>query len=326
MKNFFTKLPIAFLALCLSTASAIGQDLAPFPVRPIKIIVLGAPGGLSDLYARLVGDRLATALGQPVIMDYRPGAGGIIATQLLMSAPADGYTLMLGYSGLTQNLAFRSDKLYTLKDFAPISQVTFTHTGFFVSASLGVTTLAQFAALVKASPKKYSYGTFGIASTGHIAAEMLSKTAGLEMIHVPYKGETPGLNDLLGGQISAFPGGGLGSFMPHVKSGRLRVLAVAGDKRAAVAADAPTFAEAGFPEAGFTTWAGFLAPAQTPKAIVLKLSEEISRIVKLPEVSAKIEEYGASPVGSTSDAFANFIDADLKRWILVANTTGIKLN
>lgn len=319
--------PIALALSCAAalalSAGATAQE-ARYPTKPIKLINPGAPGGLSDLLGRVVADRLTVALGQPVVMDYKPGAGGLIAIQNA-KGQTDGHTLMLAYTAYTQNLALRRNMPYAFGDFIPVSQIVATSTGLFVSSDLKVNTLAEFIALMKANPGKYAYGSTGIASTGDLMMKMLEKTAGFSMTHAPYKAEAPGVADLISGQIVAFPGGSMGTFLPHVKSGKLKLLTVAADKRIAAAPDAPTWAEAGFPAIGFQSWTGFVVPAGTPQPIVARLSDEISKIVRDPQVQKKFEEFGTQAVGSTAPQFAQFLEQDLKRWQNAARVTQLSL-
>lgn len=319
--------PVAFALACatfLVMPAGTSAQEARYPSKPIKLINPGAPGSISDVLGRLIADRLTVSLGQPVVMDYKPGAGGLVAIQAA-KGQNDGHTLMFAYTAYTQNLALRRNMPYAFGDFTPVSQIGSTATGLFVSSDLKVNTLGEFIALVKANPGKYAYGSSGIASTGDIMMKMLEKTAGISMTHAPYKAETPAVSDLLGGQIVALSGGSMGTFLPHVKSGKLKLLAVASGKRIAAAPDAATWAEAGFPAIGFQSWSGFVVPAGTPKPIVARLSEEISRIVRDPQVQKKFEEFGTQAVGSTAPQFGEFLENDLKRWQNAASVTQLSL-
>lgn len=322
----FTRAAVCVLAGALGPwGLSVAQDAPRYPVKPIKIVVPGAPGGLSDLLARLVGERLSASMGQPVIMDHKTGAGGIVTIQAA-KGQTDGYTLMYHYTAYNQNLAFRRSNPYVHSDFVPVAQIATAATGMYVSSSLGVNTVAELVNLVKANPGKYAYGSVGIGSTGQIMMEMLAKSTDVRLTHAPYKAESPGLNDLLGGQIAIFSGGSLGAFMPHVKSGRIKALALAAEKRVASAPDVPTWMEAGYPAIVLPSWTGIFAAAGTPQAIVNRLSDEITRIVRDPEVAKRIEAAGALAAPRTASEFASFVDEDLKRWQNAAKVTGITLD
>lgn len=233
---------LCFLPLFCSVAPA--QQAAAYPAKPLRLIVPGAPGGLSDLLARAVSEPSSNALGQPVISENKPGADGTVAV-LNAKGHNDGYTLLYHYTAYNQNLVLRDGMPYTPADFIPVAQIAIGGTAFFVPASLGVNNVAELVKLLKASPNKYAYGTAGV--TGQIMMELLAKQEGLVLAHAAYKGEAPGATDLIGGQLAVFAGGSLGAFMPHVKSGRLKALAIAGETRSQLAPDVPTWAEAGLP-------------------------------------------------------------------------------
>lgn len=321
-----TTRPIATgaLAAALLFAGAVSaQQAAAYPTKPIRMIVPGAPGTLSDLVGRLVGERLGAALGQPVIVDNRPGAGGVVALQAT-KGQTDGHTLVYHFTGYTQGMAFRQVSPYTFADFIPVAQISSPVTGLFVPASLGVDSVKDLVARLKAAPGKYSFGSPGVGTTGHITLELLAKTAGLETTHIPYRGDAPAIVDLLGGQLGAFSGGSLAGFMPQVRAGQLKLLAVATETRTSLAPGAPTWVEAGYPAIALPSWTGVLVAAGTTPAVVRRLSDEITKIVRDPAVARKIEEYGAEPVARDSAEFSKFLAQDLERWRNTARITGIK--
>jgi tripartite-type tricarboxylate transporter receptor subunit TctC len=311
----------ALCSLTLFCSVAPAQQAAAYPTRPIRLIVPGAPGGLSDLLARAVTEPLGAALGQPVVIDNKTGADGTVAVQNA-KGHNDGYTLLYHYTAYNQNLVFREGMPYTTADFIPVAQIATAGTAFFVPASLGVNNVAELVKLLKASPNKYAYGTAGV--TGQIMMELLAKQEGLVLTHAAYKGEAPGATDLIGGQIAVFAGGSLGAFMPHVKSGRLKALAIAGETRSPAAPEVPTWGEAGYPALVIPSWTGIFVPAGTPAPVVRRLSDEITRIVRNPEIARKIEGYGAQAAPKGSAEFANFLDLDLNRWKNAAKVTGVK--
>ena len=320
MTRFALATAAAISSLILFSGAASAQQTATYPNKPVRIIVPGAPGGLSDSLARLVSEPLGAALGQPVVLDNKTGADGTVAVQF-SKGHNDGYTLLYHYTAYNQNLVFRQGMPYTPADFIPVAQIAVSGTALLVSASLGVNTLAEFVKLVKASPKKYAYGTAGI--TGQIAMEFLAKAEGLDIANAPYKGEAPGVTDLVGGQITAFSGGSLGS--PFVTSGRAKALAVASDTRSTLAPNVPTYAESGYPDLVLPSWTGIFVPAGTPPEVVRRLSDEITRIVRDPEIAKKIVGFGAQAAPRGSAEFSSFLEQDLTRWKKAATVTGVKM-
>jgi len=279
-----------------------------YPNAPIKFIIPTAVGGGYDLMMRMVGQKLQDAWGQPCVVDARTGASGSIAAQLVARAAPDGYTLMIGYSALVSNLALQPNPGYKLSDFAPVSMMTVSPVALGVRESLGVKTLKEFVALAKSQPGKLSYGSYGPGSGGHFVGELFKESAGVHMVHIPYRGEAPAIQDLLGGQVDAvfITVGGVTRY-----PGKIRPLAICSPKAFPLYPDIPTFAQAGFPDVNMPGFAGLFAPAATPQPIVDKLSAEVNQIVKMPDVSQKILELGFEPVGWPADKVGPFLSEQM---------------
>jgi tripartite-type tricarboxylate transporter receptor subunit TctC len=287
---------------------------AAYPDRPIHLIVPFAPGGGNDTIARLVGDGLAKELGQPVVVDNRPGAGGIVGAEAAARAPADGYTLFLGGVGshainpnLHANLPYDP-----IKDFAPISLVASAPLILVVHPSVPAHSVRELIALAKAQPGKLNYASNGNGSSSHLAAVVFASMTGVDMVHVPYKGLAPALTDLLSGQVQLMFSSVV-AILPHVKAGKLRALAVSSRERLSLLPDLPTIAEAGVPGYQSSSWYGILAPAGTPPDVVAKLNAALVKVVGAPEVRSALAKEGADPAGNSVEAFGAFIAAEKQR-------------
>ena len=320
------KLPaIAFCAALsiLGTCAALAQT---FPDKPVKLIVPFPPGGPTDGMARIVGQKLAEAWKQPVIIDNRGGAGGAIAAEGAINSPADGYTLFFGTTGTQAINPSLYDKLPydPVKDFATIGLVASTANILVVNPALPVKTVKELIAHAKANPGKLTFGSAGNGSSNHLAGELFNTMAGVQMTHVPYKGSAPALNDLLGGQLSMM-WDVLSTAMPHIQAGKTRPLGVTSLKRSAIAPDVPTIAESDLPGYEVVNAYGVLAPAGTPREIVVKLQQEIARVLNLPDVRERLMAVGAEPVGSTPEQFGNFLRSEITKWAGVVKATGIEL-
>ncbi len=317
-----TAVRLLFLAFLLPLSqSVIGQN---WPARPVRIVVPYPPGGLADVIARYVSQQIAPALGQPVIADNKPGAQGIVGLEIVKNAPADGYTF--GYAvmpAIAINPHLYPKLPYdSARDFAPVTQLGLASLGMVVPASLKVKNVPDFIAYVRANPGKVSYASFGSGSTSHIYAEMLNLSAGTDMVHVPYKGAAPAVQDILAGQAQM----GIHDFTaitPHVRSGRLVLLAVIGEKRWPAFPDTPTFAEQGLP-LDMSGWNGIVAPAKTPRPIVERMSAEMARAVQTLEGRERTLAMGLLATGTTPDAFAEIIRRDTQRWGEVIRKSKIK--
>lgn len=304
---------------------ALAQAPATYPSKPIHLIVPYPPGGLNDTMARLLGARLADALGQPVLAENRTGASGMIGADLAAKAVPDGYTIMMASGAeiaiiqhLNANMPYNAER-----DFAPVSLVAATPLVIAAHPSVPVQSMQELVALAKAKPGTLGFASVGDGSAQHLSGELLMTTAGIRLVHVPYKGAGQSLPDFLGGQI---PLGiyGVPTIFPHVKSGKARVLAVTTAKRAAAVPDWPTLAESGFPGFDTSLWVGLVAPAATPKAIIDRLNAEAARILRLPEVAERIVSGGADPSPSSPAAFKAFIAAESAKYARIIKQAGVK--
>ncbi len=318
MKSFFC---LAIVAFALSAGAA-----ETYPTRPIRFIVPFPPGGGNDTMARTVGYKLSDALGQQVVIDNRAGAGGVIGAETAAHSLPDGYTLFLGgvgSHGVNPNL---NPKLPydPIKDFAPISLIGSAPLLLAVHPSVQAKTVKELVQLAKAKPGALNFASNGNGSSSHLAAEMFKMMTATSMTHVPYKGLSPALNDLLSGQVQLMFSSTV-AILPQVKSGKLRPLALTGAKRSSALPEVPTVAEAGVPGYVTSSWYGVLAPAGTPKPVIDRLSREIIKIVQMPEVRERLAGEGAEPVGSTPAEFAAHIKAELARWSKVIKQANITM-
>ncbi len=297
---------------------------ALYPTQAIRLVVPYQAGGATDVFARYIADRLTSVLGQPVVVDNRPGAGSMLASSFVAKAPADGYTLLLTNAALIQSLLLTGKALYDpIKDFAPISYLSSAPLVFVVNASVPAKNMEEFLKYAKAQTEGVSYGTAGNGTTGHLYGEVLKRATSLNLVHIPYKGDSGIVTDLLGKQIPA-------AFMsvtaarPLAQAGRIRMLAVLGDKRFPFVPEVPTFKESHL--AGFETTGmfGFLAPAKTPTPIVKRLSVEVNKIIQSPEAASRLEDLGVVPAGTTPEEFAKILQSSYERWKTIVTETNIK--
>ncbi|RPI42377.1 MAG: tripartite tricarboxylate transporter substrate binding protein [Betaproteobacteria bacterium] len=313
--------------LAIATLGLAGGGLAAdYPTKPIRFLVGVAPGGGTDFMARLVGQKLNDAWGQPVVVDNRIGATGLIAMELLANAPPDGYTLIVFNVGhmMSAHLA-RKVAFDPVKSFAPVSLMANGTSMLGVHPSIPAKTMRDFVAYAKSHPGKLSYASGGVGGIQHLATELLKREAGIDLVHVPYKGSGPGTLALLSGQVQVFLTNAL-ALLPHTKSGKVTGLAVTGSKRMKAAPDIPTLAEAGFPSVDVSLWQGMFAPAGTPSAIIDKLSSAIATSLRTPEVTRLLEAQGAEPAGSTPAEFGRFVQHERERWLKVVRDAKITAN
>jgi tripartite-type tricarboxylate transporter receptor subunit TctC len=295
-----------------------------YPVRPIRIIVPSPPGGGNDIMARIGGQRLSEAWSRPVIVDNRPGAGGAIAFEMVAHAEPDGYTLLLGSTNLTVLPDITKVAYDPIKDFVPVSLMTTAMNILLVHPSVPADSVKQLIALAKAKPGQLIYASSSVATSSHLAAEMFCMQAGIKMLHVPYKGAGPALTDLMGGQVQGLFANPAAA-IAHVKSGKLRALAVTGDKRSAIMPEVPTVAEAALPGFEASTWWGILAPARTSGAIVMKVNAELARALTQPEALNRIAALGADVVGGPPQRLADHLRAEIPKWRVVVRAANIRL-
>jgi len=297
-----------------------------YPAKSVRLIVPFAPGGATDVIARLTAQKLSDALGQSFVVDNRPGANGNIGTEMAVKAAPDGYTLVMSYDGtLAINPSvYKSMPFDPQKDLVPIASVAQLPLLMLVNSNFAAKNVAEFVAYARANPGKINFSGAGYGSAGHLAAELFRARAGIELVHVNYKGGGQAVTDLLGGQIQMLMTG-LTTVEGHVKSGKLRALAFTSSKRMPGAPDIPTFVESGYPGLISYTWYGILAPVGTPQDIVRKLNADINRILQAPDVRERLTALGTEPTGGTPEQFAETIKADTARWAKVVSDAGIRI-
>ena len=314
---------MVLLALMASSFSVLAQD---YPARSIRVVVPWPAGGSSDTLARVLGQQLVGKWGQQVVIDNRPGAGTTIGNDMVAKAPADGYTLMVTATAFVASSALYTNLPYKIeRDFTPIVLAATAPSVLVTHPSLPVKSVSDLVALARAQPRQINYASGGSGSSDHIAAELFKTLARVDMTHVPYKGATPALADLIAGNTQVMFSISI-TAMPHVRSGRLRALAVTGAKRSDLLPGLPTVAEAGVPGYEFETWLGVLAPAGMPPAIVAKLNNEIQKILSASDVREKLKAMGAEPVGSTPAEFAAKIQSDMATIGRVVKISGMKVD
>jgi tripartite-type tricarboxylate transporter receptor subunit TctC len=316
--KFITRTALLSLSILASAAQA------AWPEKPIRLISPYAPGGTNDTTARVVAEYLRVRLGQPVIVENKPGGNIRIGSQTVATSAPDGYTLLWTAAPHTVNPALYSDMPYdTLKAFVPVVHAVAIPVLFSLSPSTKATNLKGYLDLVKADPKMATVASPGAGSAPHLALELLISVSGAPLVHVPYKGDAPAVSDMIGGQI---PAGfnAIGTSLPHVKAGKLRPIAIVAKERFADLPDVPTFAELGYPAVDANTWFGVVAPAGTPPAIVERLNKEINEILKNPEAKKRLADQGGVPIGGTPADFDKFIRADLVKWEKLAKSRNIK--
>jgi tripartite-type tricarboxylate transporter receptor subunit TctC len=316
-------LKLAAAALLALAGSATAQD---YPSRLVRIIVPFAAGGPADVYARRVAQDLQETLGQPFIVDDRPGAGSLIGTEAVQKSPPDGYTLLMMSNTHTTNESLIPQKPYQLmRDFVAVAPINYSDLVMVVPARLEAETLKDFIAMAKAKPGGLNYASSGPGTPYHMAGELFKAMSGTEIVHIPYKGSSQARNDVLGGQVDmmfdAIP-----TMAPHARAGTVKALATTGLKRSAVLPDVPTVAEAGVPGYEATIWLGIMAPAGTPKPIVDKLNAEIRKVVTRPEVKAQWADQGAEPMTMSPEEFDAYLRKDIQKWAEVVRVSGAKVD
>jgi tripartite-type tricarboxylate transporter receptor subunit TctC len=293
----------------------------------VRLLVPFAPGGTTDVLARLVGQKLSEALGQQFVIDNRPGAGGNLGTELAAKSPADGYTLVMSFDGTMaiNPSTYRQLPFDAQRDLAPVASVAQVPLLIVVHPGVAANSIAELVALAKASPRRINYSSAGHGSTGHLTGELFSARAGIQMVHVPYKGGGQAVQDLLGGQIQMLVTA-LPTVEGHLKGGKLRALAFTSARRVPGAPDVPTLAESGYAGFDVLSWYGILAPAGTPQEVIGKLNAEINRLLQTPDMQARLAALGAEPTGGTAEQFAQTIRADTARWAKVVSDAAIRID
>jgi len=314
---------LAIAVLFAIASAAHGQG---YPSRAVRIVVPFPPGGTSDILARTIGARLSDTLGQPVVIDNRPGAGGNIAAEHVAKSAPDGYTLIMGTSSLAISQSLYQKLTYNLvQDFAPITQAVNYTNLLVVHPSAGVSTVAELLALAKAKPGSLSYGTAGNGTPPHMTGELFKAYTGVNILHIPYKGGAPAIADLIAGQIPMMFDN-VPPLLPHVRSGRIKALAVTSLARIAVLPDVPTLHELGLKDFDAVGWNGLLAPAGTPREIVSRLHGEVVKVLRAPEVRDQLTSQGADIVGNSPEEFSAWIKTEVKKWADVVKVSGAKID
>jgi len=313
-----------WIFLLASASQALAQS---YPSRPVRIVVPYSAGGGTDIVARALGQKLNDKWGQSVIVDNRVGASGMIGAEAVAKAPADGYTLLMATPPeiAVNHFLFAKVAYNPERDFAPITLVAVTPLVIATYPGVAAKNMQELVALAKAKPGTLGFATPGTGSTQHLTGEMLMAQAGIQLVHIPYKGAGQSIPDVLGGQV---PLGiyGLLTINQHAKSGKMRILAVTTPRRASSAPEIPTLAESGFPGFDTSLWFGLLAPAATPKEIIAKVHDDVIQVLKLPDVKARIGEQGADIVGDSPAEFAAFIAAESAKYAKIIKEAGVKLD
>jgi tripartite-type tricarboxylate transporter receptor subunit TctC len=316
-----------FLALVFSIfAMAAHAQAQPYPSKPVRIIAPAPAGGNADAVARTIADRLSTALGQPFVVDNRPGAAGNIGAEMAVSAPADGYTLVEIITANAINATLYPNLTFDLsRDFVPVGLAATLPLILVVHPSVPVHSVQELIAYAKKNPGKLNYASAGSGTGGHVAGELFKSMAGLDVQHSPYKGATPAVTDLLGGRVDFFFDG-MPSALPHVQAGKLRVLAITTKTRSATIPNVPTVAEAGLPGFEVSLWLGFMAPAGTPADIVDKLNKEINSAVASAAVRERFSKLGLEPLSGTPQEFGALIRSETAKWAEMIKKSGARVD
>lgn len=306
---------------CAGAQSLAGADAA-YPVKSIRIVVPSSAGGSTDFLIRPLAAKLADALGKPVVVENRPGAGSVIGTDLVVKAAPDGYTLLAAPASITMSPALYKLPFDPVRDLAPIANLSAFPNILVTHPSLPVKTVQELIALARARPDQIHFGSSGVATGTHMSMALFTSMAGIRLVHVPYKGGAPGVTALVSGEVQA-NFATITTALPQVKSGRLRPLAVSTARRSAAAPEIPTVAEAGLKGYEYASWIGLLAPAGTPRGVIAKLNAESIKAVQAPEIKERLAAEGSEPVGSTPQQFAATIAAEVARWVKVVKAVGI---
>ena len=310
-------------AVTFSSTAALAQ--ASFPSKSITMIVPFPPGGPTDLVARVIAQKMSESIGQSVVVDNRGGANGNLGAMLAVRAAADGYTLLYNTSSITLSPALYKSLSYDVRrDLAPVALTAVVPLALVVGSNVPANTVGEFIAYAKANPGKLSYGSAGNGNVTHLGAFQFVRANGIDAVHIPYKGSAPANIDLVGGQIQ-FMTDTVNSVMPFVRDKRMKMLAVTTPKRMSLFPDVPTLAESGMPGFEVGAWQGLMVPANTPKPIIQRLNAEVMKALQSPDVRQKLASQGAEPLGSTPEAYGEYIQKELNRWEMVVKQTGVTL-
>lgn len=310
-------------AVTFSSTAALAQ--ASFPSKSITMIVPFPPGGPTDLVARVIAQKMSESIGQSVVVDNRGGANGNLGAMLAVRAAADGYTLLYNTSSITLSPALYKSLSYDVRrDLAPVALTAVVPLALVVGSNVPANTVSEFIAYAKANPGKLSYGSAGNGNVTHLGAFQFVRANGIDAVHIPYKGSAPANIDLVGGQIQ-FMTDTVNSVMPFVRDKRMKMLAVTTPKRMSLFPDVPTLAESGMPGFEVGAWQGLMVPVNTPKPIIQRLNAEVMKALQSPDVRQKLASQGAEPLGSTPEAYGEYIQKELNRWEMVVKQTGVTL-
>jgi len=312
-------------AATLTGAGIAHASTTAYPTKPIRLVVPFAAGGTTSILARLLADRMGQSMGQPVVVDNRPGAGGNVGMEVVAKSEPDGYTLLMGPIGLAINPALYAKMPFDpIKDLTPIGRYAGVPNLLVVHPSVPAANVKELVAYAKAHPGKLNYASNGNGTSSHLAAEMLKSAAGVELTHVPYKGGGPAMQDLIGGQVQMLFDQ-MPAVLPQVESGRVRALGVSSMQRSAAAKEIPAISET-LPGFDMTVWFGFLAPAGTPKDVVNRLNGEMRKAIDAPDFQAQLAKMGVTPMPSSPEEFRSFIASETQRWAQVVKTSGAKID
>ena len=310
-------------AVTFSSTAALAQ--ASFPSKSITMIVPFPPGGPTDLVARVIAQKMSESIGQSVVVDNRGGANGNLGAMLAVRAAADGYTLLYNTSSITLSPALYKSLSYDVRrDLVPVALTAVVPLALVVGSNVPANTVSEFIAYAKANPGKLSYGSAGNGNVTHLGAFQFVRANGIDAVHIPYKGSAPANIDLVGGQIQ-FMTDTVNSVMPFVRDKRMKMLAVTTPKRMSLFPDVPTLAESGMPGFEVGAWQGLMVPVNTPKPIIQRLNAEVMKALQSPDVRQKLALQGAEPLGSTPEAYGEYIQKELNRWEMVVKQTGVTL-
>lgn len=321
--TMFSQIRIFVLAILLGILPISTGWAQGFPNKPLRLVVPYPPGGGADGNARLLAQPMAAGLGQPIVVENRPGASGILAANSVLQSPADGYTMLFDTFPYVVNAVLHKLPFDPIKDLLPVSQAINMPLILVVPAETPFKSVQELITYAKANPGKLNYGSYGAGGAAHLAAELLARDAGIQWVHVPYKGGAPAMADVLAGRLSAYftnPITGLA----HIQSGKIRALATTGDQRMKVLPDVPTIKEIGYKDFEVVEWNGFFVPAGTPADVISKLSESVRLATQQPEVQKRMAAQGVEPVGNTPKEFGIFLQGQIEKWSALVKSNNIR--